>query len=84
MPIPSSTHSVNVLDGHLVYIIGAGDDGKGVLRFYTASGIWSILGATSSDKHSSSTFVVGGCLYVEGGGNYSVSSVERYDVATDI
>jgi hypothetical protein len=65
----------------MIYIVGAGDDGKGVLRFDTASGVWSTLGATSNDKHGSATFVVGGCSYVAGG--VARSSVERYDVATD-
>jgi kelch-like protein 18 len=83
MPLPSSSHSVNVLDGDQVYIVGAGDDGKGVLRFDTSSGMWSTLGATSNKKDSSATFVVGGCLYVAGGGDDSSSSVERYDVVTD-
>jgi tetrahydromethanopterin S-methyltransferase subunit D len=72
-----------VLDGDLVYIVGAGINGKGVLRFDTASGVWSTLGAISNNKHRSATFVVGGCLYVAGGGVNPCSSVERYDVATD-
>jgi N-acetylneuraminic acid mutarotase len=83
MPLPCSHHSVSVLDGHLVYIVGAGDGCKDVLRFDTASGVWSTLGATSSNKLGSATFVLGGCLYVAGGDTYSSSSVERYDVATD-
>jgi lipid-binding SYLF domain-containing protein len=52
----------------MVYIVGAGNDGKGVLRFDTASGVWSTLGATSSIKLGCATFVVG---------------VERYYVVTD-
>jgi N-acetylneuraminic acid mutarotase len=84
MPLPSSrsTHSVSVLDDDQVYIVGAGYDGEGVLRLDTASGSWSMPGATSSNKHGSATFVVGGCLYVAGGIGNS-SSVERYDVASD-
>jgi N-acetylneuraminic acid mutarotase len=84
MPLPSSAHSVSVLDGNLVYIVGAGEDGKGVLRFNTASGMWSTLGATSNNKRFSATFVVGGSLYAAGGWGNSSSSVERYDVATDM
>jgi N-acetylneuraminic acid mutarotase len=82
MPIPCAHRSVSVLDGYMIYIVGAGDDGKGVLRFDTASGVWSTLGATSNNKHCSATFVLGGCLYVAGELGNS-SSVERYDVATD-
>jgi hypothetical protein len=83
MPLPCSNHSVSVLDGHLVYIVGAGNICKGVLCFDTSSGVWSTLGATSNSKLGSASFVLGGCLYVAGRlGNLS-SSVERYDVATD-
>jgi subtilisin family serine protease len=66
----------------MIYIVGAGNDGKGVLRFDTASGVWSTLGTTLNSKRRSATFVLGGCLYVAGGGGLS-SSVERYNVATD-
>jgi hypothetical protein len=83
MPLPCSFHSVGVLDGDQVYIVGAGDDGKGVLRFDTASGVWSTLGATSDSRRRSATFVAGGCLYMAGGGDDSSSSVERYDVVAD-
>jgi hypothetical protein len=82
MPLPCSHHSVSVLDGDLVYIVGAGNDGKGVLRFDVAPGVWSTLGTTSNDKHGSATFVLGGCLHVAGG-KMNSSSVERYNVATD-
>jgi hypothetical protein len=82
MPFPCSDHSVSVLDGHLIYIVGAGENGKGVLRFDTASGVWSTLGATSNPKFGSATFVLGGCLYVAGGGR-DRSSVERHDAVTD-
>jgi N-acetylneuraminic acid mutarotase len=67
MPLLCCYHSVNVLDGNQVYIVGAGDDGKGVLRLDTISGVWSTLGATSNNKHGSTTFVLGGCLYVAAG-----------------
>jgi hypothetical protein len=71
-----------VLDGDTVFIVGVGDDGKGVLCFDTASGVWSTLGATLNNKDGSESFVLGGCLYVAGGDDASSSSVERYDVAT--
>jgi hypothetical protein len=67
MPLPCVNHSVSVLDGNQVFIVGAGDDGKGVLHFDTASGVWSTLGATSNNKHGSATFMLGGCLYEAGG-----------------
>jgi hypothetical protein len=82
MPLPSSPHSVSVLNGDQVYIVGARVDGKGVLRFDTASGVWSTLGATSKSKHGSATFVLSGCLYVAGGSG-NPSSVERYDIVND-
>jgi hypothetical protein len=82
MPLPCSNHSVSVSEGDQVYIVGAGDNGKGVLRFDAASGVWSTLGATANSKHSCATFVVGECIYVAGG-LHNYTSVERYDVATD-
>jgi hypothetical protein len=83
MPLSCADHSVSVLDGNLVYIVGAGNNEKGVLCFDTASCVWSSLGPTSNNKYGSATFVLGGCLYVAGGESNSSSSVERYDVATD-
>jgi hypothetical protein len=89
MPLPCYSHSVSVLDGDQVCIVGAGHDGEGVLRFDMASGMWSALGATLISKHGglvlhrSATFVLGGCLYVAGGQGDSSSIVERYDFATD-
>jgi hypothetical protein len=78
--------SISVLDGNQIYIVGAGNDGMGVLRFDTSSGMWCTLGPTSNSKLGSATFVLGGCLYVAdgtGGGRNLSSSVERYDVFTD-
>jgi N-acetylneuraminic acid mutarotase len=82
MPLPCADHSVSVLNGDQVYIVGVGEDGKSVLRFDTASGVWSTLRDTSNNKRGSATFVLGGCLYVAGGDGNS-SNVERYDVVTD-
>jgi hypothetical protein len=67
MPLPCVNHRVSVLDGYVIYIVGAGNDGRGVLRFHTASSVWSTLGATSDSKRQSATFVLGGCLYTCGG-----------------
>jgi hypothetical protein len=75
VPLPCSSHNVSVLDGDMVYILGAGHDGRGVLRFDTASGMWSTLGPLSDNKRDNATFVLGGCLYVVGG-KASSSSVE--------
>jgi N-acetylneuraminic acid mutarotase len=83
MPLSCPSGNVSVLDGDQIYIVGAGDDGKGVMHFDTTSGVWSTLGATTNDKHSSASFVIGGCLYVAGGGLRNTSFVDRYDVATD-
>jgi hypothetical protein len=82
MPLPCFSHSVHVLNGDQVYIVGAGDYGKGVLRFDTTSGLWSTLAATSNSKRGVPSFVLGGCLYGAGGIGHP-SSMERYDVATD-
>jgi hypothetical protein len=81
MPIPCSRYSVSVLDGDQVYVVGARDDGKDVLHFDTASGVWSTLGSTSNDKYRSAGWMSlcgrwGWCLN-------SSTHVERYDVATD-
>jgi N-acetylneuraminic acid mutarotase len=46
MPFLCFRHSVSVLDGDQVYVIGAGPDGKGVLRFDTASSVWGTLSVT--------------------------------------
>jgi hypothetical protein len=83
MAIPCSSHSVSVHDGDQVCVVGAGDYGEDVLRFDTASGVWSTLGSTSNEKCGSATFVVGGCLHVAGGDSASSTVVERYNVATD-
>jgi hypothetical protein len=83
MPLPCADHSVSVLDCDQVYIVGAGRNGKGVLRFETVSGVWSTLGATLNRKDGSATFMLGRCLYVAGRNGASSTVVERYDVATD-
>jgi hypothetical protein len=63
MPVVSVYHSVSVLDG-LMYIAGAGDNGRAVLRFDPASGAWSTLAPTSTSRMVGATFVVDGCLYL--------------------
>jgi hypothetical protein len=83
MPVPCYAHNASVLNGDQVYVDGAGDDGTHILRFDTASGVWSTLGATSNRRHGNAAFVLGGCLHVAAGGGNPLVSVERYDVATD-
>jgi hypothetical protein len=84
MPHASHFNSAIVLDG-LVYIVGAGDDGCGVLRFDPASGAWSTLAPTLHDRSSGASFVVSGCLYAAGGREQAAKQacVERYDVASN-
>jgi N-acetylneuraminic acid mutarotase len=82
MPFPCCYHSVSVLDDDQVYIVGAGIDGKCVLRYDTASGVWSTLGATLNSKQHRANSVIGGFPHVAGEVR-NRSSVERYDVATD-
>jgi hypothetical protein len=66
----------------LVYIVGAGDNYREVIRFDPASGACSMLAPTSTSREDSASFVVGGCLYAAGGDGGS-ESVERYDVASN-
>jgi hypothetical protein len=83
MPLDCSFHSASVLDG-LVYIVGAGDMNKDILRFDPASGVWSPLTATLLECFRGSSFVLGGCLCAMGGTEAGYpSSVERYDVVTN-
>jgi hypothetical protein len=65
----------------LVYIVGE-SDGRGSLCFDPASAEWSTLAPTLSYRRDSATFVLGGILYAAGG-HSDISSVERYDMATD-
>jgi N-acetylneuraminic acid mutarotase len=82
-PMPSAEcgNSVNVIDGQ-IYIIGAGDDSRGFLRFAPVTGAWSTLASTLHRRFHAASFVLGGCLYAAGGIGSS-SAVERYDVAAD-
>jgi hypothetical protein len=83
MPHGSSCHSTSICNG-LVYIIGAGADDHEVLRFDPASAEWTMLAPTLKRGSNRATFVLGGSLYVGGGGTLRErSSVERYDVAND-
>jgi non-specific serine/threonine protein kinase len=77
----SRWHTASVMDG-LVYLVGAGRSGDDVLRFAPASGSWITLAPTLNVIHSSSSFVLGGCLYAVGGQSRP-SGVERYDVTSN-
>jgi hypothetical protein len=82
-PMPSAEcgNSVNFIDGQ-IYIIGAGDDSRGFLRFAPVTGAWSTLASTLLRRFHAASFVLGGCLYAAGG-IWSPSTVERYDADTD-
>jgi N-acetylneuraminic acid mutarotase len=82
MPLVCAYHNASILNGQ-VYITGAGDSGREVLRFDVATSAWSTLAQTIDDRAFGVSFVLAGCLYVAGGGNNASASVERYDVATD-
>jgi hypothetical protein len=80
MPCTCFSHNANLLDA-LVYIVGGGYGGD-VLRFEPASGVWSTLSATSIYRRKGVSFVFGGRLYAAGGDG-QISSMERYDVASN-
>jgi N-acetylneuraminic acid mutarotase len=83
-PMPRKTieHSTSVHKG-LVYIVGA-LNGHEVFRFDPVSEVWTPLAPTLHNRHCGTTFVLAGCLYAGGGCEpSSISSVERYDVASD-
>jgi hypothetical protein len=80
MPLTCASHSAFVLDG-LVYILGVGE-GHDVMRFDPATGVWSRLAPTLNNRKYGSSFKVDGCLYTAGG-IHAMSSVERYDVASN-
>jgi hypothetical protein len=85
MPYLRADHSASVLEGH-IYIVGAWEEGQGNLRFDPASGVWSMLTATSINRRTWQSFVLSGCLYAAGGSDHMgplYLSVERHDVASD-
>jgi hypothetical protein len=75
-------HSVSVLDG-LVYIVGAGESSYDVRSFDPSTGLSSALAPTSISRWFGASFVLGGCLYMAGGGYNRSTSVDRYDVASN-
>jgi hypothetical protein len=83
MPHLSNGHSISVVGG-LVYMIGVWINTNDFSSFDPVSGVWSTLAPTLHNRHRCTSFVLAGCLYAAGGClPSSLSSVERYDVATD-
>jgi N-acetylneuraminic acid mutarotase len=82
LPVESAWHSASVLcfDGQ-IYILGAGDFGREVLRFDPMTNAWSTLAQTLYARKCGMSFVLAGCLYAMGGS--PSASMERHDVATN-
>jgi N-acetylneuraminic acid mutarotase len=80
MPTYCVNHSVSVLEG-LVYIVGAGVNGRELLRFDPVYGVWITLAPTAMRCNYGASFVLDGCVYVVGG--VDDRNVERYDVTND-
>jgi hypothetical protein len=70
-PMPHGTcgPSASLLGG-LVYIVGAGDSCREMLRFDPVSGAWSTLAPTLNRRSGGASFVLGGHLYAVGGAGY--------------
>jgi N-acetylneuraminic acid mutarotase len=85
-PIPyasSTKHSISV-HGGLVCIVGIMGDSNDFISFDPVSGVWCNFAPTLHNRSGGVSFVLAGCLYAAGGfGPSSLSSVERYDVASD-
>jgi hypothetical protein len=79
---PCPEPAVVVMDG-LVYIVGAREQVRGVLRWDPASNVWSTLGSTLDWRQYGCAFVLGGCIYAAGGNKSNSSNMERYDAATN-
>jgi hypothetical protein len=86
MPHYSREHSTSV-HGGLVYVVGVMSDNIDFFDFFSfdpVSKVWNSLAPTLHNRHCGSSFVLAGCLYAAGGCEpSSISSVERYDVASD-
>jgi hypothetical protein len=74
-------HSAIELGG-MIYIVGAGYDPRGLLRYDPALGVWSTLAPLIQGCYHGASFVLAGCLYVAGGDG-TESHVQRYDVTAD-
>jgi hypothetical protein len=70
--------------GGQVYIIGASEGWRKVLRFDIATSAWSNLAPTSMSRIFGVSFVLNDCLHATGGGDARTrASVERYDAANN-
>jgi hypothetical protein len=78
MPDAEYGHSAIELGG-IIYIVGAGEDSYGLLRYDPVSGAWSTLAPLIQGCYKGASFVLGGCLYAAGGEG-TESKVQRYDV----
>jgi N-acetylneuraminic acid mutarotase len=88
MPNAISGHCVCVVDG-LIYVLGGEDSdydcASSVHRFDPVANLWSSLAPMSVARGFSGSFVLGGNINSVGGfdGERSLSSMERYSVASD-
>jgi actin-binding protein IPP len=84
MPYASSSRHSICVHGGLVYIVGILHDSNDFISFDPVSGVWCTLAPTLHNRSSSVSFVLAGYLYAAGGRTQtSISSVERYNVASD-
>jgi hypothetical protein len=81
MPANGFGHSVSVIEG-LMYITGAGDSGRDLLRLDPVSGVCTTLTSTRHRRSHAASFVFDGYLYVAGG-TTSHRTIERYDTTSN-
>jgi hypothetical protein len=88
MPEAIGYHSACAVAG-LIYVIGGQRNSDIVVTsvhsFHPATNAWSTVAPMLSPRVGFTTFVLGGSIYAAGGydGSSLLSSVERYDVASD-
>jgi N-acetylneuraminic acid mutarotase len=83
MPHICTYHHASILNGE-VYIVGAGYNGREVLRFNFATNAWSTLVQTIYRRDRGVSFVLADSLYAAGGEDGSArESMERYDLAAN-
>jgi hypothetical protein len=81
MPAADIGTSVSVIDG-LMYITGAGNSGRGLLRLDPVSGVWTTLTSGRHRRSRAASFVFHGYLYAAGG-TQSPRTMERYDTTSN-
>jgi hypothetical protein len=88
MPEAKSLYSISMLDG-FIYVMGSHNEDddpiNSVHRFDPVANLWSTVAPMSVARMTLGSFVLGGSMYAVGGydGNNSLSSMERYSVASD-